>query len=185
MKKLTLLTLFLGIIVASIAWKQADKFYRFDSGKIHFYSDAPLEKIEADTKEFVAIINPANRKFAFAVLISTFEFDKSLMQEHFNENYMESEKYPKATFSGTINEDIDLLKDSTYNVTVTGDLTIHGVKKARTLDAKVIVKNGMMDLSSKFKVKLEDHDIEIPKMVFKNIAEVIDVDIAAKLKYDK
>lgn len=185
MKKLMMLSSAVLILVIGIAATKKDKYYRFESGKIHFFSEAPLENIEADAKEFVAVLNPVNRKFAFSVLITKFKFEKSLMQEHFNENYMESEKYPKGTFSGTINENVDLLKDSTYNVTVTGKLNIHGVEKERTMDATVKVKGGKMDISSKFKVKLADHNIEIPSMVVKNIAEVIDVDITATMKYDE
>lgn len=185
MKKLSVIGATALIFLIAVAATKKDKYYRFESGKIHFFSEAPLENIEADAKEFVAILNPSNRKFAFSVFINKFKFEKALMQEHFNENYMESEKYPKATFSGTINENVDLLKDSTYKVTVTGKLNIHGVEKDRTMDATVTVKNGKMDISSKFKVKLEDHDIEIPTMVVKNIAEVIDVDINATLKYEE
>ncbi len=185
MKKVSVLTASVLLVLLAVAATTKDKYYRFESGKIHFFSEAPLENIEAEAKEFVAILNPDNRKFAFSVFINKFKFDKALMQEHFNENYMESEKYPKGTFSGVINENVDLLKDSTYKVTVTGKLTIHGVEKDRTMDATITVKKGKMDISSKFQVKLADHNIEIPTMVVKNIAEVIDVDINATLKYDE
>ncbi|TNE81691.1 MAG: YceI family protein [Bacteroidetes bacterium] len=176
-----------AMLVLSIAFAATtkDKLYRLESGRIHFFSKAPLENIEAESKVFAAVLNPKNRNFVFSVAINTFKFDKPLMQEHFNENYMESDKYPKGKFIGKINETVDLLKDSTYKVTVTGKLDLHGVEKDRTMDATVTVKNGKMDLSSKFTVKLEDHNIEIPSMVIQNIAEVIDVDIEATLKYDE
>lgn len=173
--------LFLGAGI-SFQGKNSAALYSWQSGKISFFSEAPLENIEAYTESYAAVINPATRKFAFSVQISSFQFEKSLMQEHFNENYMESEKYPKGTFTGQINEDVNLLENGKHEVTVTGKLNIHGVEKERTIKANIEVKDKSLTLDSKFQVKLEDHDIEIPKLVIQNIAEVIDVTVSGKLK---
>ncbi|MES2779940.1 MAG: YceI family protein, partial [Bacteroidota bacterium] len=99
----------------------------------------------------------------------------------FNEKYIESEKYPKSTFKGKINEDVDLTKDGEYKVTVTGKLNIHGVELERTIPGILVVKDGVITISSKFKVKEVDHKIEIPTLVVAKIAEEIDVVIDTKL----
>jgi polyisoprenoid-binding protein YceI len=103
------------------------------------------------------------------------------MEEHFNEKYMESEKYPNSIFSGKINETIDYTKDGSYDVTVTGKLNIHGVEQLRTFKGKVMVKDQSIQLISDFKVKLADHNIDIPKLVVAKIAEVIDVHVDTTL----
>ena len=101
------------------------------------------------------------------------------MQEHFNENYMESDKYPQATFKGKINEKPDVTKDGTYPVTAAGIFEVHGVKQTRTITGKITVKSGAISLSSEFMVACKDHQIEIPKLVFYNIAENIRVQVNA------
>ncbi|MBL4577836.1 MAG: YceI family protein [Flavobacteriales bacterium] len=104
------------------------------------------------------------------------------MREHFNENYLETEKYPKASFNGNINEDVDLSKDGTYEVTVTGKLLIHGVEKQRTMTGTIIREGDDISLKGQFQVTLSDHSIRIPKVVIANIAEVIDVKVSARYK---
>jgi polyisoprenoid-binding protein YceI len=99
------------------------------------------------------------------------------MQEHFNEKYIESEKYPQSSFKGKINETIDYTKDGEHNVTVTGKLNIHGVEQDRTISGKVIIKNGTIQLISEFKVRNVDHNIQIPKLVVAKIAEAIEVKV--------
>jgi polyisoprenoid-binding protein YceI len=106
-----------------------------------------------------------------------FEFENKLMQEHFNEKYIESEKYPQSSFKGKINETIDYTKDGEHNVTVTGKLNIHGVEQDRTISGKVIIKNGTIQLISEFKVRNVDHNIQIPKLVVAKIAEAIEVKV--------
>jgi len=139
-----------------------------------------MENIDAHSKSMVSAINPATKQVAAVIMVNTFQFKNSLMQEHFNEKYLETEKYPKATFSGFINENVDLMKPGTYNVTVTGKLTIHGVEQNRTIKGVIIVDNALkLTLTSEFDVKLVDHKIEIPKLVFQKIAETIAVKISA------
>ncbi|KAA9331263.1 YceI family protein [Adhaeribacter soli] len=145
------------------------------NGNISFYSKAPLEDIEAHSREMSGAIRANTRELAFSVPVNTFQFRKSLMQQHFNERYMESDKYPKATFTGKINETPDLTQPGTYPVTATGKLTIHGVPQDRTIQGTLVSDGNKLQLTSDFKVKVADHKITIPRVVFHNIAEVVDV----------
>lgn len=169
-------TLLLSI---SLSWSfaQSNNNLKTNIGKVRFFSYAPIENIEAYSKKISCIINPSNLQIAFIIPNKTFEFKKSLMQEHFNEKYMESDKYPKSTFSGKINEAIDLTKDGEYKVTTFGKLNIHGVEVERTIPGTIIVKNGKINLTSDFIVKVADHKIEIPTLMWEKIAEQIQVKI--------
>jgi polyisoprenoid-binding protein YceI len=103
------------------------------------------------------------------------------MQKHFNENYLESEKFPNATFKGKINEAINFTKAGVYQVSASGILNIHGVNQERTIKGSITVGEGIINLNSKFDVLLIDHKINIPKLVFKKIAEKIAV--SARVTY--
>lgn len=155
----------------------AQGIYTVDSTYIKFFSEAPLENIEAENHSSRALVNTANKQVAFIIPITSFEFDKELMKEHFNENYMESHKYKSGSFKGSIVSDVDWKKPGTYAATVKGKLNIHGVEQERELKGTIIVGKKGFRITSKFQVKLEDHDIEIPTIVFQNIAEVIDVSV--------
>lgn len=144
-----------------------------------FFSEAPMEDITAKTDKGVSALNLATRSVYFKVPIRSFEFRKSLMQQHFNENYMESDKYPNAEFRGSILEDIASRKDGSYPVTVRGKLNIHGVARDYTVKGELKISNGSIVANAKFPVRLEDHKIKIPSLVIKNIAEVVDVQVAA------
>lgn len=165
--------LFLLVLIASTSISA--QIYQVDSSYVHFFSEAPLENIEAHNNHAKGLINSAKNEVAFVVAIKSFEFEKELMKEHFNENYMESDQYKNGLFKGKINETIDWKKGGKYEVSVTGTLTIHGVAKPRTIKGTLVVSKNRIHVQSKFKVKLEDHKIEIPTVVFQNIAEVIDV----------
>lgn len=153
--------------------------YTCKNAVISIYSKAPIEDIEAKTSSGTSVYNTATGDMAFSVPIKSFKFAKSLMQEHFNENYMESDKYPIAIFKGKIQERPDLSKDGTYNVNATGDLQVHGVKQSRTIPGTLTVKGGVVSLSTEFMVKCADHKITIPTLVFHNIAESIKVQVTA------
>lgn len=144
-----------------------------------FYSSAPLEDIEAKTTQGVSAINTATKAIYFKVPINTFQFRKKLMQEHFNENYLESDKYPHAEFKGKVVENVDLKKDGVYPVTVEGTLDIHGVAKTYREKGTITVQNGVVSAKSKFNVRVADHKIKIPSLVVKNIAEVVEVTVEA------
>lgn len=158
--------------------------YSTSSGVISFFSSTPVEDIQAKSDKVLAVMN-AKREVAFSISNTSFQFPNKLMQEHFNEKYMESEKYPTSTFKGKINEDIDLTKDGEHKVTVTGKLNIHGVELERTIPGTIIIKDGVIQLISDFKVKVTDHKIEIPKLVVAKIAEEIAVKVDAKLALKK
>ncbi len=171
------------ITIILLAWMSISQVgqetYVCKNAKVNIYSSAPIEDIEATANTGVSVYNSATGELAFSVPIRAFHFPKSLMEEHFNENYMESEKYPKASFKGKIQEHIDVSKDGTYPVTVVGDFEVHGVKQNRTIKGNLKVVNGVVTMSSEFMVKCVDHHIEIPQIVFHHIAESIRVRVSA------
>ena len=143
--------------------------YMTRTGKIGFNATSPKspEKIEAVNNEVASILNSKTGDFVFQLPIKSFKFERELMQQHFNENYMESDKFPKSEFKGKINNmsDVNLSKDGTYNVTVSGKLTIHGVTKDVSVPGTVTVKGKEATTKAKFAVKLADYKIEIPGVV--------------------
>ncbi len=168
--------LFFSLIVLVFALGSADaQKYFTRSGKISFYSDAPLEKIEAVNNSATSVLDAETGKMEFAVLIKGFQFEKSLMQEHFNENYMESSKYPKALFKGKITDmdAVNFNQDGEYTVNVKGDLTIHGVTQPKEATGTFTVKDGKIAASSTFETKVADHKIEVPSVVRENIAKAV------------
>jgi hypothetical protein len=168
------------LILALLSFTQAGQdVYTCKNARINIYSSAPIEDIEANSNEAVSVYNAATGELAFSVPIRSLHFQKALMEEHFNENYMESDKYPKATFKGKIQEHPDVTKDGIYPVTVAGDLQVHGVTQNRTIKGQVKVNGGVVSMSSEFMVKCADHHIDIPQIVFHNIAESIRVRVSA------
>ncbi len=155
---------------------QAQKYFT-RTGKIVFSSDAALEKIEAVNQKSTSVIDVESGKMEFAVLIKAFQFEKALMQEHFNENYMESDKYPKAKFKGSIVDmsTVDLTTDGTYPVKVKGNLTIHGVTNEVEVDGTFTVLAGAISASSTFDIAVADYEIDIPKVVRDNIAKIVSI----------
>lgn len=149
------------------------------NGKISFFSKTDVEDIDAVNNQAVSVINSQTGSVAFSVLINGFLFKKALMQEHFNENYMESGKYPKATFKGTIADlsKVDFKKDGAYNVTVTGDLNIHNVTNKVTVPVVIQVKGNAISANTTFKVKLDDYKISVPGVVEKNISKTIELKV--------
>lgn len=148
-----------------------------DSCSASFFSEATIENIEAKNKLATSILNVGTSDIVFQIPNLSFKFEKPLMEEHFNENYMESDKYPKSTFKGKINEKIDYTKDGEYKVTTTGMLNIHGVEKERTIEGTIVIRNGEIKILSEFMVHVADHKIEIPQVVMQKIAEDIKVNV--------
>lgn len=163
---------------------KAQKYFT-RSGKVSFFSEAPLENIEAQNSKAVSIIELETGRVEFAILIKAFQFEKALMQEHFNENYMESSKYPKATFKGYISNlaTIHFNQDGTYNATVKGEMTIHGEKQAFETTGIITISNGNISIDTNFQITVADYKIEIPQIVRENIAKVIAV--KAHFDYEK
>ncbi len=148
------------------------------NGYIRFFSATPVEDIEAKNHQFTSIINTETGEMVFKGLMKSFQFQKALMQEHFNEKYVESDKYPNAEFKGKIKDwKPEMLKaGKTVDVVVEGDLTMHGVTKKVSEKGTVELKaDGKVVAKSQFKVKPEDYGIKIPSLVRSNIAEVIDI----------
>lgn len=176
MKKFTLLLA--TIIVTSSFVANAQK-YMTKSGTIKFSSETPVEKIEAINRQVNSALDFSSGNFVFKALIPGFEFKKALMQEHFNENYMESEKFPNSTFIGKIAniKDVNLGKDGIYKVVAEGDLSIHGVTNKVRVNGTLEVKGGKVLGKSSFEVAPKDYNINIPKAVIKNISEAIQVEI--------
>lgn len=162
---------------------QAQKYFT-RSGEVSFFSKTKMENIDALNSKVAAVLDASTGNIEFTVLIKSFIFEKALMQEHFNENYMESDTYPKATFKGKI-DNLSAVKfgtDGSYNVKSTGDLNMHGVTKKITVDALVTVKGGKVSATSKFSVNPKDYNIAIPSVVQENISEKIDVSVSLSLE---
>jgi polyisoprenoid-binding protein YceI len=161
----------------------AQKYFTRD-GKVTFSSDAPMEKIEAVNNKVSSVFDTETGALEFAVLIKSFHFQKALMEEHFNENYMESTKYPKAIFKGKITNlgSINLKTNGDYRGAVQGDLTIHGITKPIQADAMLKVSDGTIHATSSFQVAVADYNIEIPKVVRENIAKIVQVNVTIDYK---
>jgi len=157
--------------------------YQTVNGAIAFRSEAPLELIRASSDQLIGAIDIDKKNFTFKILMRSFQgFNSPLQKEHFNENYVESDKFPEASFKGKIIEDQDLTVDGTYELRAKGELTIHGVSQERIIKSDVTVHNKIIMLKSSFSVLLSDHNIPIPKVVYQKLANEIKVDIKATLE---
>lgn len=176
MRNLTLILL-LGLAVQAAHGQK----YFSKTGTVTFLSNAPLEKIEARNTTASTVIDASNGNMEWAVLIQAFQFEKALMQDHFNENYMESGKFPKAKFKGKIDNwsTVNLGKDGIYPVTASGTLEIHGVNKPVTAQGKITVKNKVVSAQSKFNIMVADYGIQIPKVVADNVAKQVEIEVLA------
>jgi hypothetical protein len=153
------------------------QLYSTRTGFIGFYSKTTMEDIKAENNQVYAIIDAGKKNLAFTLLLKGFVFQKELMQEHFNENYVESDKYPKASFSGAYTGDITLDKDGIYKVIVKGNLTLHNMTKPIETPATLEVKSGRLLGQAEFKLKPEDFNITIPGVVRDKIDKEMDVKI--------
>lgn len=171
------------IFVVQLNTLNAQKVMISKSSDISFFSKTPLRDIEADNKATTSLINLDTKDIAIKIPVKSFVFPNKLMQEHFNENYLETEKYPFSSFRGKINESLDLEKDGKYNVTATGKITLHGVEKSQTFKGTATIKEKKITLDSIFEVSLADYNIDIPKIVFEEIAEKVKVTF--KINYEE
>jgi polyisoprenoid-binding protein YceI len=156
------------------------------SGKITFDATAPKspDNIKASNSTVVCVLNTTNGSLQFSLLMQAFVFEKALMQEHFNENYIESAKYPKATFTGFITNlnNIKLNTNGSYNAIIKGTLTLHGVNKDIETTAKITVENNQLNCIANFTVTISDYNISIPKLVSNNIAKQANINVLVSLK---
>jgi len=170
------------LIIAAVAlslFASAQTKYFTRNGRVFFNASSPLEKIEAINDKSTSVLDLSTGQIEFGVLVKAFLFERALMQEHFNENYMESDKFPKAMFKGMIADvaSIDRTKDGTYPVKISGQLTIHGVTKDVQTTAVFTVKNGALSATSDFKIETADYNIEIPGLVKDKIAKTISINV--------
>jgi hypothetical protein len=180
LRKLVFASVLLGLVVTAGA---QDKFYT-KTGKITFTSKAPLEDIDGVNKTASALLDSRTGTLQFAVLMKGFEFQRALMQEHFNDSYVESSKYPKAEFKGLIvnNNSVNYAKDGTYPVKVKGLLSMHGVTRNIEVPATIAVTNGKLDATSTFTVLLSDYKIAIPAAVKDKVSNAVKVKVDTKLE---
>lgn len=172
-------TILLSIFIWAGNSLQAQDKYFTRNGHISFFSKTPVENITADNKQVASIMDTGTGEVVFSVLMKSFQFPKALMQEHFNESYIESDKYPKSTFKGKILniQGVDFSKEGVYKVEVEGELTIHGVTKPVKSEGTLEVKENKVYAKSAFNVAAADYNIQIPKVVQDNIAKNIDIQV--------
>jgi len=177
MKRLTVLLLLLVLFLAANAQK-----YMTKNGYIGFFSGTPVEDIKADNNQVASVIDVSTGEIVFQVLIKSFKFEKALMEEHFNENYLESEKFPRSTFKGKITNlsAVDFTKPGQYDVTLEGDLNIHDVTNKISVKGSLEIVAGGINANSKFNIVPEDYKIKIPSVVRNNIAKLIEVTVIIK-----
>ena len=169
------------IILSLVASVNAQKFMT-KNGFISFFGHTPMEDIKADNNQVASVLDISTGDLVFQVLIKSFHFDRALMEEHFNENYMESDKFPKATFKGKIInlQSVNFAKNGTYDVTVEGDLTIRDATNKINAKGTIEVVAGGLNANSKFLISPEDYKINIPGVVREKIAKNLEVTVTIK-----
>lgn len=174
---------FLFLLMIMFGFKPQPQLYQTTNGKISFRSDAPLEVIRASSNDLIGLLDISKKNFSFKIDIHSFQgFNSPLQKEHFNENYMESDKYPDASFKGKIIEDVDLTADGNYEVRAKGNLTVHNVTQERIIKSDISVKQNIITIHSSFTVLLSDHNIPIPKVVNQKLANEIKVEMNASFE---
>ncbi len=172
--------IYLTLLLVSIAapMQGQDKFL-CKNGHIWFYSETPLETIEAHNYTVASVLTPATGDVVFQLLIKSFKFERALMEEHFNENFMESAKFPKSDFKGKIVnlKEIDFSKNGSYKAVVEGDLTIHNRTNRIRQNGTIEVKGTAILVKAKFDIAPKDYDIEIPSAVRDKIAKTVAVTV--------
>jgi hypothetical protein len=168
-----------GILLVVLAYGAFSQKFITKTGTVRFYSEAPLEKIEAITRQVNSVLDATSGNMAFKVLIKSFTFEKALMQEHFNENYMESDKFPDATFVGKVVnlKDVNFANEGTYNVTIEGKITLHGLTREISEKGTLELREGRLLARCRFMLTLSDFNISIPKTVINNISKTVEVTV--------
>lgn len=167
--------LLIAFLFATIHSYSQQRFFA-EKATVSFFSDAVVEDISATNEKVTSIFDVVNGEVAYLMSIKDFQFPNKLMQVHFNEKYMESEKYPKSSFQGTISG-FNLATTGKQEVKATGKLTIHGVTKNIEVPGTVEVNGNRLTVKSKFMVKLLDYNIKVPQIVWQNIAQQVEVTI--------
>lgn len=155
----------------------AQEAYVSDTSSIQFFSRTPVENIEAVNHMGKSTISPSRYEVQFQIPVNGFRFENKLMEKHFNSMYMETDKFPFASFRGKLSDSLDLSKDTVYFTKATGILKLHGMDHAGTFEGRLESKGGRVKLQCRFPVRLEHHNIKIPGSVFHNIAQEIEVQV--------
>ncbi len=175
-KILAVLCLFTSIVCVG-------QVFTCKNGVTKFTSEAPLELIKAESNQTIGVLDCSTKNVQFSIMIDSFEgFNSGLQKEHFRENYMETEKFPRATFKGKIIEDIDFTKTGVTTVRAKGIFNIHGTEVEKIVKVKMNIKAGEVAIDTNFEVPLQEHNIKIPKVVNQKIASIILVEVKAVLK---
>jgi hypothetical protein len=170
------------LTLALLAISASGQKFMTKNGYIGFFSHTAVEDIKGDNNQVAGVIDTSTGDLVFQVLIKSFHFEKALMEEHFNENYMESDKFPKSTFKGKITNlsDVNFAKPGKYDVTVEGDLNMHDVTNKVSVKGTIEVAEGGVTAGSKFNIVPEDYKINIPGVVRSNIAKTLEVTVNMK-----
>lgn len=178
MKKLAVFLIASFVFLA----KSEAQIYMADSCRVVFFSAATIEDITATNTVSKPVMSTASGDIQISITIAQFIFRKKLMQEHFNEDYMESDKYPHAVFKGKVNEKVNYTSDGVNKVTVTGVMEMHGVKKTITIPGTITIKNGVIFLAAKFDVAPADYNIKVPTVIGSDVAKQLAITFTATMK---
>jgi len=176
-KRIIQLVVVCGLLVLSSIVSAQEKYFT-KSGAINFDCSTTVEDITAKNAKGVCVLEPKTGAIELAVLMKAFEFKRALMQEHFNENYVESDKYPKATFKGKVENCPDLSKNGTYDVVITGTMNLHGVTKPVKAKGKIVVNGSSVTATTDFILLLSDYAIEIPGVVKDKISNKVKISVS-------
>jgi len=180
MKHLCVILLFALLSTSCFAQQNV---YEVTRGSVYFHSDAQQELIKATSDGLSGVVDVNKRTFLFKIKVASFEgFNSQLQREHFNENYLESEVFPTASYAGRIVEDIDLSKDGEFDVRTRGKLMIHGCEQQCLIKAHVVNKKGIIDIRSDFTIMLADYNIKVPRIVYDKLSPEISITVTAHLK---
>ncbi len=172
--------LFIILCLLSVSPLLAQK-YMSRTAEVYFFSDMDaVEVVEAVNNQVGAVVDLENGNIAFQIQMRAFHFDIALMEEHFNENYIESEIYPKATFSGAFTEIPNNL-ETKQSLLIVGVIDFHGVKKEMEIPVNLVLNEGVLFGDSKFNLLCSDFNIDIPKIVSDKISNTIEVTVKASL----
>jgi polyisoprenoid-binding protein YceI len=164
-------------------FSQTGNLYFTNTGYVDFTSDAPLEIIKASSDKLTGILDLNDRSFRFSVPMTSFQgFNSAMQRTHFNENYLESDKFPNSTFNGKVIEEVDFTQPGNIRIRAKGQFTIHGITQDRIIQCNVKAGPNSIEVNANFTVPLKDHDITIPSIVQQKIAEIIVVNIQFTLK---
>ena len=176
MKKVILIAICLLVIVSFI---NAQGKLLTKNGHISFFSHTPMEDIKGDNNQVASVLDSQTGEIIFTALMKSFKFERALMEEHFNENYLESDKFPKASYKGKITNltSVDFTKNGVYNVEIEGQLTMHGATNNLNVKGTLEVKDGNAKAKAKFLLPIKDYKIEIPAVVKEKIQDNMEVTV--------